>query len=138
METLDAIRRNPQIARFKFRAVNLRMEGTHSGCDGQGLLRDLQEDTSCNPRSLRDRPSFDKEVPPGGGGPVGGTGGGELGNPCQYLIGIFFIAAQGFFYPGRAKSPFACRSRPTYPSRDFRMSDAPSPRRVPRLPSVAK
>ena len=31
IETLDAVRRNSQIARIKFRAADLRLEGTHSG-----------------------------------------------------------------------------------------------------------
>jgi uncharacterized OsmC-like protein len=48
-ETIDAIRKNPQIARFKFRATNQWVEGTHNRATVKDFYGALQEDTSRKP-----------------------------------------------------------------------------------------
>jgi uncharacterized OsmC-like protein len=48
-ETIDAIRKNPEIAKFRFRATNQWMEGTHNRATVKDFYGALQEDTSRKP-----------------------------------------------------------------------------------------
>ncbi|MCU0555542.1 MAG: OsmC family protein [Syntrophales bacterium] len=48
-ETIEAIRKNPEIARFKFRATNRWVEGTHNRATVKDFFGALQEDTSRQP-----------------------------------------------------------------------------------------
>src|SRR3712207_2111323 len=44
--TLDAVKGNPEIAQFQFRASNRWLSGTHSRSEIQGFYGAMQEDTS--------------------------------------------------------------------------------------------
>lgn len=48
-ETIDAIRKNPEIAKFKFRATNQWVEGTHNRATVKDFFGALKEDTSRKP-----------------------------------------------------------------------------------------
>lgn len=48
-ETIEAIRRNPDIAKFKFRATNQWVEGTHNRATVKDFFGALKEDTSRKP-----------------------------------------------------------------------------------------
>ncbi len=48
-ETIDAIRKNPEIARFRFRATNRWVEGTHNRATIKDFFGALKEDTSRKP-----------------------------------------------------------------------------------------
>ena len=48
-ETIEAIRKNPEIARFKFRATNRWVEGTHNRATVKDFFGALLEDTSRQP-----------------------------------------------------------------------------------------
>ena len=48
-ETIEAIRKNPEIARFKFRATNRWIEGTHNRATVKDFFGALLEDTSRQP-----------------------------------------------------------------------------------------
>lgn len=48
-ETIDAIRKNPEIAKFKFRATNRWVEGTHNRATVKDFFGALKEDTSRKP-----------------------------------------------------------------------------------------
>lgn len=48
-ETIDAIRKNPEIAKFKFRATNHWVEGTHNRATVKDFFGALKEDTSRKP-----------------------------------------------------------------------------------------
>ena len=48
-ETIEAIRKNPEIAKFKFRATNRWIEGTHNRATVKDFYGALQEDTSREP-----------------------------------------------------------------------------------------
>jgi len=47
--TIDAIRQNPEIAKFKFRAANQWVEGTHNRATVKDFYGALKEDTSRKP-----------------------------------------------------------------------------------------
>ena len=49
METIAAIRKNPEIAKFKFRATNRWIEGTHNRATVKDFYGALQEDISRKP-----------------------------------------------------------------------------------------
>jgi len=49
METIEAIRKNPEIAKFKFRAANRWIEGTHNRATVKDFYGALKEDTSRKP-----------------------------------------------------------------------------------------
>jgi len=48
-ETIEAIRKNPEIAKFKFRATNRWLEGTHNRATVKDFYGALQEDISRKP-----------------------------------------------------------------------------------------
>jgi uncharacterized OsmC-like protein len=56
--TIDSIRKNPEVAKFKFRARNKWIQGTHNRPSVNGFYGALKEDTS------RDPMIFDLDEPP--------------------------------------------------------------------------
>ena len=54
--TLDAVRANPEIAKFQFRATNRWISGTHNRSTIHGFHGAMQEMTHTEPRTLRRRP----------------------------------------------------------------------------------
>ena len=74
METFDAVRRNSQIARIKFRATNQWVEGTHNRATVKDFYGALQEDTSRKPLV------FEIDEPPVL------LGSNEGANPVEYVL----------------------------------------------------
>lgn len=72
--TIDQVKANPEIARFKFRATNVWIEGTHNRATIKDFFGALHEDNTRNPLM------FDLDEPPV-------LCGNNLGaNPVEYLL----------------------------------------------------
>jgi uncharacterized OsmC-like protein len=72
--TIDLIKKNPEVAKFKFRARNKWMQGTHNRATVNGFYGALKEDTS------RDPMIFNLDEPPVLLGKNQGA------NPVEYLL----------------------------------------------------
>lgn len=72
--TIDLIKQNPEVAKFKFRATNKWIDGTHSQATVKGFYGALKEDTSRQPAV------FDMDEPPVLLGSNQGS------NPVEYLL----------------------------------------------------
>jgi uncharacterized OsmC-like protein len=72
--TIDLIKKNPEVAKFKFRARNKWMQGTHNRATVNGFYGALKEDTS------RDPMMFNLDEPPVLLGKNQGA------NPVEYLL----------------------------------------------------
>lgn len=73
-DTIDQIKENPEIAKFKFRAANKWVNGTHCRATVKDFYGALKEDSSREPRV------FDMDEPPVLLGNNEGT------NPVEYLL----------------------------------------------------